>query len=199
MNFKKIFILIALSMAIGFFGCVKQKAEAPKQQQITKKLIPPKAEVKGTNFLIEVSDLEVTTVEDITSKEIVETPNLRGRIKITNKSKDMLDIQAATVEYFDEAGKQIDFESGEKIAKASLYFKVIKPEESFDGQLDVTIPRKAIKGKLLGRMEINLVYIPSPLNRETVTFPEKIEQSVTNRVDRQFWSLSTSCLVYSRR
>ena len=175
MNFKKIFILIALSMAIGFFGCAKEKEEAPKQQRITKKLIPPNAEVKGTNFLIDLTDLEVITVEDITSKEIVETPNLRGRIKITNKSQDMLDIQAVTVEYFDEAGKTIDFESGEKVAKASLYFKIIKPEESFDGYLDVTIPRKAIKEKLLGRMEINLVYIPSPLNRETVIFPEKIE------------------------
>jgi hypothetical protein len=87
----------------------------------------------------------------------------------------MLDIQAVTVEYFDEAGKTIDFESGEKIGKATLYARVIKPEETFEGSLDVTIPRKAIKEKLLGRMEINLVYIPSPLNRETVVFPEKIE------------------------
>ena len=59
MNFKKIFVFIALSMVIGFFGCAKEKVEAPKQQRITKNLIPPKAEVKGTKFLIEVSDLEV--------------------------------------------------------------------------------------------------------------------------------------------
>jgi len=175
MNFKKIFMLIALSMAIGFFGCAKEKAGAPKQQRITKKLIPPKAEIKGANFLIEVSDLEVITVEDTTSKEIVETPNLRGRIKITNKSKDNLDIQALTLEYLDAAGKPIDFQTGERIAKASLYFKVIKPEESFDGQLDVTIPMKAIKEKTLGKIEVNLIYIASPLNRETATFPEKIE------------------------
>ena len=162
-------------MAIGFFGCAKEKAEAPKQQRITKNLVPPKAEIKGTNFLIEVSNLEVITIEDITSKEIVETPNLRGRIKITNKSKDMLDIQAVTVEYFDEAGKPIDFESGEKIAKATLYAKVIKPEENTEGSLDVTIPRKAIKEKALGKIEISLVYIPSPLNRETIVFPETIE------------------------
>jgi len=175
MNFKKIFILIALSMAVGFFGCAEEKVEAPKQQRITKNLVPPKAEIEGKNFLIDLSDLEVITVEDVTSKEIVETPNLRGRIKITNKSKDMLDIQAITVEYFDEAGKPIDFQPGEKITKASLYFRIIKPEESFDGQLDVTIPMKAIKEKVLGKIEISLVYIPSPLKRETVTFPEKLE------------------------
>jgi hypothetical protein len=128
-----------------------------------------------TNFLIDLTDLEVITVEDAASKELVETPNLRGRIKITNKSKDMLDIQAITVEYFDEAGKPIDFQSGEIIKKASLYFRVIKPEESFNGQLDVTIPMKAIKEKTLAKLEVNLVYVASPLNRETVTFPEKIE------------------------
>jgi len=119
MHFKKIFILIALSMAIGFFGCAKEKAEAPTKERITKNLVPPKAEVKGENFLIELRDLQVTTIEDITSKEIVETPKLTGHI--------------------------------------------------------VIIPRKAIKEKALGKIEISLVYIPSPLNRETIVFPEKIE------------------------
>jgi len=175
MNFKKIVVFIALSMVIGFFGCTNGKVEAPTQERIIKKLIPPKAEVKGDNFLIELTDLEIHTVQDITSKKIVETPNLRGRIKITNKSKDMLDIQAVTIEYYDEAGNPIDFESGEKIAKANLYSRVTKPEGNTENSLDVTIPRKAVEGKLLGRMEINLVYIPSPLNRETITFTEKIE------------------------
>ena len=175
MYFKKLLVLVALSMVIGFFGCAKEKAEAPKQERITKKLIPPKAEIKGTNFLIEMSDLEVITIEDKASKEIVDTPNLRGHIKITNKSKDNLDIQALALEYLDAAGKPIDFQTGERITKANLYFRVTKPEESFDGQLDVTIPMKAIKEKTLGKIEVNLIYVASPLNRESATFPEKIE------------------------
>jgi hypothetical protein len=175
MYFNKLLVFIALSMVIGFFGCAKERAEAPKQERITKKLIPPKAEIKGTNFLIEISDLEVITIEDKASKEIVETPNLRGNIKITNKSKDNLDIQALALDYLDGAGKPIDFQSGERITKASLYFRVIKPEESFDGQLDVTMPMKAIKEKSLGKIEFNLVYVASPLSRETASFPEKIE------------------------
>ena len=175
MHFKKIFILIALSLAIGFLGCTEKKVEAPTRERITKNLVPPRAEVKGENFLIELSDLQVTTIEDITSKEIVETPKLRGRIVITNKSKDMLDIQGVTVEYLDQAGKPIHFESGEQIATASLYLRITKPEQTTEGTLDVTIPRNAIKEKALGKIEISLVYIPSPLNRETVIFPEKIE------------------------
>jgi hypothetical protein len=176
MHFKKIFILLALCLAIGLFGCAKQqKVEAPKTEQIKKNLVPPKAEVKSQNFLVELSDLEVLTTVDIASKEIVETPSLRGHMKITNKSKNILDIQAVTFEYLDEAGKPLAFTSGEKIAKVSLFLKAMKPEEITEGTLDVTIPKMAIKGKALGKIEVNLVYVPSPLNRETLTLSEKIE------------------------
>ena len=176
MHSKKIFTVIALCLAIGFLGCAERKVEAPTQEQITKNLVPPKAEVKGENFLVELSDLQVVTTVNIASKEIVETPTLRGHIKITNKSKDILDIQAITLEYLDEAGKPIPFKSGEKISKVSMFFKAIKPEEVTEGSVyDVTIPRMAVKEKALGKMEISLVYVPSPLKRETLTLSEKVE------------------------
>jgi len=176
MHFTKIFIIIGLSLAIGFLGCTKeQKTEAPKQERITKPLVPSKAEVKGQNFLVELIDLEVVTIVDTASKEIVETPSLKGHIKITNESKDILDVQAVTFEYLDEAGKTIPFTSGEKISKVSLFLKVIKPGEITEGSLDTTIPRMAIKEKALGKIEVNLVYVPSPLKRETLTLSGKIE------------------------
>jgi len=177
MHFKKIFILIALCVAIGFLGCTKeQKVEAPTQERITKNLVPAKAEIKGENFLVELSDLQVVMDVDTASKEIIETPSLKGNIKITNKSKDILDVQAVTFEYLDEAGKPIPFQSGEKISKVSLFLKAIKPAEVTEGSFyDVTIPKMAVKEKALGKIEINLVYVPSPLNRETLTFYEKIE------------------------
>jgi hypothetical protein len=54
----------------------------------------------------------------------------------------------------DEDGKPIPFKFGEKIAKASLFWKVINPEEITEGSLDVTIPRMALKEKALGKIEI---------------------------------------------
>jgi len=175
MWFTKIFALLALSLAVGFLGCTADKVEAPKQEQVEKNLVPPKAEVTSENFAVEISDLKVSMTVDITSKEIVETPKLTGHIVVTNKSKGMLDIHGVTVEYLDQAGKPIHFESGEKIATASVYFRTIKPEQTTEGTLDVTIPRRAVKEKALGKMEISLVYVPSPLNRETIVFSEKIE------------------------
>jgi len=176
MRLRRIFTFLALILAIGFFGCVKeQKVEAPKQEQVTKNLVPPKAELKGENFAVDLNDLKVAMTVDLVSKEIVETPNLKGSIKITNKSKDIMDIQAVTLDYLDEGGKPIVFKSGEKIAKVSLYMKTLKPGETFEGTLEATIPRMAIKEKTLGKIEINLVYVPSPLKREILTLSEKIE------------------------
>jgi hypothetical protein len=53
--------------------------------------------------------------------------------------------------------------------------KAIKPGEITEGPLDVTIPRNAIKEKALGKIEINLVYVPSIFKRETMILSEKIE------------------------
>jgi len=176
MHFKKIFIFIVLCMAIGIISCAKeQKVEGPKQERITKNLVPPKSELKGQNFLVELSDLQVLTIIDTSSKEIVETPALKGHIKITNKTKDILDIQAVTLEYLDEAGKPIPFKPEEKIEKVYPFWKALQPEGIAEGTLDVTIPKMAIKEKVLGKIEINLVYVPSPLKRETLTLSEKVE------------------------
>jgi len=98
--------------------------ETPKQERITKDLVPPKSELKGQNFLVELTNLQVLTVVDTASKEIVETPSLKGRIKIINKSKDILDIQALTLEYLDEAGKPIPYKPEEKIDKVYPFWKL---------------------------------------------------------------------------
>ena len=176
MHFTKIFIFLTLSLAIGFWGCTKeQKSEAPKQEQVTKELVPPKAEVKGPDFLVELTDLKVVTNVNTASKEIVETPSLRANIKITNISKTILDIQAVTLEYLDEAGKPIPYKPEEKIVKVYPFWKALQPDGMAEGSLDVTIPTRAIKEKSLKKIEVNLVYVQSPLKRETLTLSEKVE------------------------
>jgi len=176
MHFTKIFIfLLALSLAIGFLVCAERKVEAPTQEQITKDLVPPKAEIKGPAFLVELTDLKIVTTVKIASKEIIGTPSLKGRIKITNISKDILDIQAVTLEYLDEAGKPIPYKPEEKIEKVYSFWKALQPEGTTEGSLDVTIPVNAIKEKSLRKIEVSLVYVPSPLKRETLTLSEKVE------------------------
>jgi hypothetical protein len=176
MRFAKIFTLLALGLVLGFWGCTTdKKVEAPKQERIEKNLVPPKVEVTGKNFLVELTDLKISMNVDTASKEIVDTPNLRGRIKITNKTKGLLDIQAVTLEYLDEAGKPIAYKPEEKMSKVYPFWKTLKPEETAEGNLDTTIPGNAVKAKALGKIQIDLVYVPSPLNRDTLTLSEKVE------------------------
>ena len=177
MHFKKIFILLTgFILTMGLFGCgAEKKAEAPKQERVTKNLVPPKAEVKGAAFLMEVNDLKVVMTINTASKELVETPSLRGNVKITNKSKDVLDIQAITLEYLDEAGKPIPYKPDEKIVKVYPFWKILQPEGMAEGSLEVTVPMNAIKEKTLKKIEVNLVYVPSPLKRETLILSEKVE------------------------
>jgi hypothetical protein len=99
-----------LGLIIRLWGCTGQKkVEAPKQERIEKSLVPAKAEVKGQNFSVELSDPKMATTVDTASKEIIETPSLSGGIKITHKSNDILDTQGVTLECLDEAGKPIPF------------------------------------------------------------------------------------------
>ena len=178
MHLIKISIFIALSLVVVFFGCAakeEKKAGAPKHEQVTKNLSPQKSELKGQNFFVELTDLKVVTMVDTASKEVVETPSLKGNIKITNKSKNILDIQALALEYLDEAGKPISFKPEEKIDKVYPFWKALQPEGMTEGTLDVTIPKMAVQGKALGKIEINLVYVPSPLQRETLILSEKVE------------------------
>lgn len=172
MYFNKIFLLLILILPIGFLGCTTdKKEEVSKQEQVLENLIPSKAEVKGQNFLLEFSELQFVINKNKESKEITETPRFRGHIKITNQSKDNLEIQGITLEYLDHEGKSIPFTSGEKISKAIVMLQAIKPGEITESSIDATIPRMAVKGKTLGRIEVNLVYIPTPLKREKLLIP----------------------------
>jgi hypothetical protein len=172
----KIVLFLTLSLVVGLAGCTKeQKSEAPQQEQVTKSLVPPKAEIKGQNFLLELSELQVVMMTDKTSKEIAETPALKGRIKVTNQSHDNLEIQGITLEYLDQAGKPIPFSSGEKISKATIMLQAVKPGEITEGSIDATIPRMAVKEKALGKIEVNLVYVPTLLKREKLSFAQKVE------------------------
>ena len=59
--------------------------------------------------------------------------------------------------------------------KVYPFWKALQPGDIAEGTLDVTIPKKAIKEKPLGKLEVDLVYVPSPLKREILILSEKIK------------------------
>lgn len=174
MNYAKVGVFVVLTLALVLVGCSKGNvSEAPQQESITKNLAPSKIETKGEVLNMTVEDLRVSWVQDQGNKEIVQTPSLRGSYKVVNNSKDLLEVQGVTFEYFDNSGAPIAFQSGEKITKASLMLTSLKPQESSEGTIDVTFPKAALKA--LSTIKVNVVYIPSPLKRETLTLSGKVE------------------------
>jgi len=145
-------------------GCTKdQKVEAPKQERVEKNLVPPKAEVTGKIFAVVLSDLKVSMMVDTASKEIVDTPNLRENIKITNKTKGLLDIQAVTLEYLDEAGKPIAYKSEEKIARFIHFGGFLNQKKR---PKEIWIPRSQgmlLKQKLSAKYKSTWCTSPLPL------------------------------------
>jgi len=78
------------------------------------------------------------------------------------------------VDYLDGLGNPIPFKSGEKNANASMFIKAFKPGETDEGSLDVTIPENAVKENGLGKIEVNLTYVPSPLKQDKLSTAEKV-------------------------
>jgi hypothetical protein len=176
---KKIFLLSALGLifVLIFNGCGKKTevAEGPKIEEITVAVTPSTQEVKGDQFILQLSNLKVIKTVDKSTKELTTTPSLRGNIKISNKSNNILDVQGVTIQYLDHSGNPIPFKTGEKKVTVSPYWKDLKPGTDSENYLDVTVPMAAIKEKPVDKIQVSVVYIPSPLKREALDIPIKIE------------------------
>jgi hypothetical protein len=176
---KKIFLLSVMGFifVLIFNGCGKKTevTEGPKIEEITVAVTPSTQEVKGEQFILQLSNLRISKTIDKSTKELITTPNLRGNIKITNQSKNILDVQGVTIQYLDSSGNPIPFKTGEKKVTVSTYWTDLQPGKEAENYLDVTVPIAAVKDKLLSKIQVRVVYIPSPLKREALDIPINIE------------------------
>jgi hypothetical protein len=176
---KKIFLLSALGLVLIFVfnGCKKAEVtEGPKFEEVTVAVTPSTQEVKGEQFTLQLSDLKILKTIDKSTKELTTTPYLRGKIKISNQSKNVLDIQGVTIHYLDASGNPIPFKMGEKEVTVSAYWTDLNPGKESEGNLDVTVPMVAIKEKSLNKVQVRVVYIPTPFKREAFDIPIKMEE-----------------------
>lgn len=113
MKYLTVLGLATLALVLGLAACSSKEnaSTAPKQEYVIKNLVPAKADIKGADFQIHIEGLQVSMNVDAATKQPVETPRLAGNYKITNTSKDVLDVQGVTIEYLDQQGKVIPFSS----------------------------------------------------------------------------------------
>ena len=177
---KKIFLMSAVGLifVLVISGCGKKTevAEGPKTEEITVTLTPSTQEIIGEQFILQLSNLRILKTIDKSTKELTTTPNLRGNIKIMNQSKNILDVQGVTIQYLDSSGNPIPFKTGEKKVAVSTYWTDLQPGKDAENYLDVTVPMAAVKEKSLDKIQVNVVYIPSPLKREALGIQVKMEE-----------------------
>jgi hypothetical protein len=177
---KKFFLwsTLGLIFVLVLPGCEKKSkmAETSKIEEVTIALSPSTQEVKSEQFSLQLSDLNITKSIDKSTKELTTTPHLKGSIKIKNLSKNILEIQGVTFQYFDGSGNMIPFKTGEKNVTVSVYMRDLQPGNESENYLDVTVPMAAVKEKSLSKIQASVVYIPTPLKRELVDVPVKIEE-----------------------
>lgn len=177
---KKLFLLSAVGLIFVLIlnGCGKntEVAEGPKTEEITVAITPSTQEIKGEQFTLQLSNLRISKTIDKSTKELTTTPNLKGNIKITNHSKNILDVQGVTIQYLDNSGNPIPFKTGEKKVTVSTYWTDLQPGKEAENYLDVTVPMAAVKEKSLDKIQLSVVYIPSPLKREALEIRVKMEE-----------------------
>ncbi len=109
------------------------------------------------------------------TKELTTPPSLRGSLKISNNSTNILDIKEVRIRYLDISENLISFKNGEKEAKVSAYWSNIQPEKDSEKPLEVKVPMAAVKEKSLNKIRTHVDYIPIPLKRESMDVLLKME------------------------
>lgn len=177
---KKFFLFSAMGLLFifSFNGCEKKPevTEAPETEEVTIVLTPSIQEITGEMFTLEFSDLKIIKTINRSTKELTATPSLRGSIKISNNSTNILDIKEITIQYLDSLGNPIPFKNGGKKAEGPGYWSEIHPGEDSEKSLDVKVPMAAVKEKSINKIRCNVVYTPIPLKRESVDVQVKMEE-----------------------
>jgi len=169
---KKFFLFLAMGLLFIFiFNSCEKKPEVagpPETEEVTIVLTPSIQEITGEMFTLELSDLKIIKTINRSTKELTATPSLRGDIKISNNSTNILDVKEISIQYLDSLGNPIPFKNGDKKAKGPGYWSEIHPGEDSEKSLDVKVPIAAVKEKSINKIRCNVVYTPTPLKKETM-------------------------------
>jgi hypothetical protein len=178
---KKLFLfsVIGLIFIFIFNSCEKKPevTEILKTEEVTVALASSDHEIKGELLSLGLSDLEIIKTVDKSTKEITTTPSLKATIKISNNSTNILSMKEMTIQYLDSSGNPIPFKDGEKKATVSLYmWPDIQPGKDLEKSIEAKAPMAAVKEESINKIRSHVVYVPTPLKREIMDVPVKMEK-----------------------
>jgi hypothetical protein len=173
-----LFSVVGLIFIFIFNSCEKKPevTEIPKTEEVKVALASSDHEIKGELLSLGLSDLEIIKTVDKSMKELTTPPSLKGTIKISNNSTNILTIKGVTIQYLDSSGNPIPFKDGEKKATVSAYWTDIQPGQESEKSLEAKVPMAAVKEKSIDKIRSQVVYVLIPLKREIMEVPVKMQK-----------------------
>ncbi len=139
---------------------------------------PASVKVKAGIITGEVTELKVMERVEKGSDRVVSPAKLTGTLKLKNTSANQtVRLVTGKIQYIDVQGQPIKLEAARTdstIKFATYGSERLDPGQDATQSLDVDFPAEALKAKKLKEIRLELAYIPSPFQEETINFTVSI-------------------------
>jgi len=166
---------LAAAVAVMSLGCA-QGPSAPTAtiEDKTYAVTPASVTVTAGILTGEVTEMKVTERVEAGSDRIVTPAKLSGMLRLKNTSANQtVRLVAGRILYIDARGRPIKLEESrtEPIVKFSTYNNErLDPGQDTKQSVDLDFPAEALKATKLKEIRLELAYIPSPYQEQTVNF-----------------------------
>ena len=171
--------VLAAVVAVMALGCAQQpSATAAAVEDKTYPVTPASVTVKAGIITGEVTEMKVTERVEKGSDRVVSPAKLTGTVKLKNTSANQtVRLVAGKIMYIDAQGRPIKLEAArtEPVLKFSAYgSERLDPGQDATQPLEVEFPAEALKSKRLKEIRLELAYVPSPYQEQTINFTVSI-------------------------
>lgn len=171
--------VLATAVAVMTLGCAQgPSASAPTVEDRTYAVTPASVMVKAGVLTGDLTDMKVTERVEKGSDRVVSPAKLTGTLKLKNVSANQsVRLVAGRILYIDAQGQSIKLEEArtEPVVKFPAYNNErLDPGQDGSQSVDVEFPAEALKAKKLKEIRLELAYIPSPYQQQTVNLTVSI-------------------------
>lgn len=165
--------VLATAVAVMTLGCAQgPSASAATVEDKTYAVTPASIVVKAGILTGDLTDMKVTERVEKGSNRVVSAAKLTGTLKLKNTSANQsVRLVAGKILYIDAQGQPIKLEEAriEPVLKFTAYNNErLDPGQDASQSVDVEFPAEALKSMKLKEIRLELAYIPSPYQEQTV-------------------------------
>ncbi len=172
-------IVLAAAVAVTTLGCAQgPSAPGAVVEDKSYAVTPASVTVKAGILTGDLRDMKVTERVEKGSDRVVSPAKLTATLKLKNTSANQsVRLVGGKILYIDAQGRPIKLEESrtEPVVKFSAYnTERLDPGQDASQSVDVEFPAEALKAKKLKEIRLELAYIPSPYQEQTVNLTVSI-------------------------